>query len=411
MSHRTLFRISLFSIFLSLATDSFAGDFAPVSFSGGRNFTFTERTDLRRYENGAYKGLTSREIRAFVEDVSTREEKKSGHLHFTGDFAITQKTKRNMQSVLPQINLAEECNFEMEPNVWFVQEERIICPEFRNFPVMPEEKIKAGESWTGESYRLVDPFDKAVFTKIPMLVRYTYLRDSSWNGEDVYVVKAEWATRYGLAYLDEDGDENLVGASGKHVANLYISKKSGMMLLCNDTVDETFNYSNGKSVGFRGTISLFTEFSPHVDKKEIAKTIEDVKLPELEGEKGGPGPITLEQTKAGIKLTLNNLQFNSDSAELLPGETQRLDLIADVLKKSPKSLYMIAGHCADTGNPRAQQKLSEERAQKIAQELIKRGIPSEQILCKGFGATKQLASNDTPEGMAKNRRVEITVLE
>ncbi|MEE3314057.1 MAG: hypothetical protein VZR56_07855, partial [Treponema sp.] len=80
-------------------------------------------------------------------------------------------------------------------------------------------------------------------------------------------------------------------------------------------MDETFTYSDGKSVGFRGTISLFTEFSPHVDKKEIAKTIEDVKLPELEGEKGGPGPITLEQTKAGIKLTLNNLQFKSDSAE------------------------------------------------------------------------------------------------
>lgn len=403
MSHRILFRISLIFILLSFSTNSFAEDFSPVSFSGGRNFTFTERTDLRRYENGAYKGLTSREIRAFLEDVSTRDEKKSGHLRFTGDFAITQKTKRNMQSVLPQINLAEECSFEMEPNVWFVQEERIICPEFRNFPVMPEEKIKAGESWTGESYRLVDPFDKAVFTKIPMLVRYTYLRDSSWNGEDVYVVKAEWATRYGLAYMDEDGDENLVGASGKHVANLYISKKSGMMLLCNDTVDETFTYSDGKSVSFKGTISLFTEFSPHVDKKEIAKTIE--------GEKDGPEPITLEQTKAGIKLTLNNLQFKSDSAELLPGETQRLDLIADVLKKSPKSLYMIAGHCADTGNPRSQQKLSEERAQKIAQELVKRGIPSEQILCKGFGATKPLASNDTPEGMAKNRRVEITVLE
>jgi len=403
LSHRILFRISLIFILLSISTNSFAEDFSPVSFSGGRNFTFTERTDLRRYENGAYKGLTSREIRAFLEDVSTREEKKSGHLRFTGDFAITQKTKRNMQSVLPQINLAKECSFEMEPNVWFVQEERIICPEFRNFPVMPDEKIKAGESWTGESYRLVDPFDNAEFTKIPMLVRYTYLRDSNWNGEDVYVVKAEWATRYGPAYLDVDGDENLVGAYGKHSANLYISKKSGMMLLCNDTVDETFTYLDGKSVSFKGTISLFTEFSPHVDKKEIAKTIE--------GEKDGPEPITLEQTKAGIKLTLNNLQFKSDSAELLTGETQRLDLIANVLKKSPKSLYLIAGHCADTGNPRSQQKLSEERAQKIAQELIKRGIPSEQILCKGFGATKPLASNDTPEGMAKNRRVEITVLE
>ena len=44
-------------------------------------------------------------------------------------------------------------------------------------------------------------------------------------------------------------------------------------------------------------------------------------------------------------------------------------------------------------------------------ELIKRGIPQEQILCKGFGATMPIASNESPEGMAKNRRVEITVLE
>lgn len=86
-------------------------------------------------------------------------------------------------------------------------------------------------------------------------------------------------------------------------------------------------------------------------------------------------------------------------------------MIADVLKKSPKSLYLIAGHCADTGKPRAQQKLSEDMAEAISVELIKRGIPQEQILCKGFGATMPIASNESPEGMAKNRRVEITVLE
>ena len=55
--------------------------------------------------------------------------------------------------------------------------------------------------------------------------------------------------------------------------------------------------------------------------------------------------------------------------------------------------------------------ISKERAYSIAAELAKRGIDKDRFICKGSGSKKPVASNDTEEGKAKNRRVEITILE
>ena len=71
----------------------------------------------------------------------------------------------------------------------------------------------------------------------------------------------------------------------------------------------------------------------------------------------------------------------------------------------------MEGHTASTGNEKGEQRLSEERARNIALELSKRGIAEDKFICKGSGGRKPVASNATPEGKARNRRVEITILE
>ena len=121
--------------------------------------------------------------------------------------------------------------------------------------------------------------------------------------------------------------------------------------------------------------------------------------------------IDYKETSSGIMLTLRNLQFESDSAVLLPGENERLDMIAAALKKAPGSMFLIGGHAASTGNPAGEQKVSEDRAKAIAQALIARGINPDMIMCRGYGSTVPQSTNDTPEGRAMNRRVEITILE
>ena len=73
--------------------------------------------------------------------------------------------------------------------------------------------------------------------------------------------------------------------------------------------------------------------------------------------------------------------------------------------------FLIEGHTASTGYEAGEMKLSKERAHSIAKALAVRGISSEHFVCKGSGGKKPIASNETPEGKALNRRVEITILD
>ncbi|MBQ5499887.1 MAG: OmpA family protein, partial [Treponema sp.] len=264
------------------------------------------------------------------------------------------------------------------------------------------------EKWTASSVRVVDPMNTGEFTRIPFTAEYTYLKDDVYNGTEVYIVSAKWATRYGFLSAaevpaDTEGDPLLDRATCSHSATIAISKESGAALVVRDTVDESFFYKDGRKVDFKGTISLFTNYPPAVDRKKIITSVKKEKLP--------PAEVPVEETPAGLKISIKNLQFKPDSDQLLESEKERLDKIASVLLNAKDSSFLVEGHTASTGNPSGEMSLSIKRARAIASELSKRGIPAEKFICKGWGATKPLADNSTPEGMAQNRRVEITILE
>jgi len=71
----------------------------------------------------------------------------------------------------------------------------------------------------------------------------------------------------------------------------------------------------------------------------------------------------------------------------------------------------VEGHTAAVGRAAGELELSKRRAKKIVDELSARGIPADRFIYKGWGGTKPVAGNDTEEGRARNRRVEITVLD
>jgi len=116
----------------------------------------------------------------------------------------------------------------------------------------------------------------------------------------------------------------------------------------------------------------------------------------------------------GIKILMENLKFIADSPELLPEERPRISTIAESLKSiiSTGSDYtiLVEGHTADVKKPNGQLILSIQRAQAIINALVGEGVDRTLFTYKGYGGTVPLASNDTPEGRAQNRRVEITVM-
>jgi outer membrane protein OmpA-like peptidoglycan-associated protein len=117
-------------------------------------------------------------------------------------------------------------------------------------------------------------------------------------------------------------------------------------------------------------------------------------------------------TKEGIKIQLpNSILFDVGKYDLKPEATETIALVSDVIKSYPGSKVRIEGHTDNTGKPDANQKLSEDRAKSVMAALQKQNIPADiQLIPTGYGQTKPTASNDTEDGRAQNRRVEVVII-
>ncbi|MDR3200568.1 MAG: OmpA family protein [Spirochaetales bacterium] len=121
--------------------------------------------------------------------------------------------------------------------------------------------------------------------------------------------------------------------------------------------------------------------------------------------------IEVQSRPEGVALTINNLNFKPDSAQLLPSETSRLEALAKTLLSIPDRTFLVVGHSANLGRPAGEKQLSIERAQAVADALEKRGVSKDRLIYEGRGSSQPVASNTNEEGRARNRRVEIIILE
>lgn len=117
-------------------------------------------------------------------------------------------------------------------------------------------------------------------------------------------------------------------------------------------------------------------------------------------------------TRVGDQIILNmpsNVTFATDQDQLNPGFFPVLDSVAVVLNKYPQTLLDIDGHTDSTGSAQYNQALSERRAVSVARYLSSRNVDSRRLLVVGFGETRPVAPNETEQGKAANRRVEVRI--
>ena len=110
------------------------------------------------------------------------------------------------------------------------------------------------------------------------------------------------------------------------------------------------------------------------------------------------------------EFVLDGVEFDTNRATLRPESFPRLDRVVEYLQHKPDSRIRIEGHTDNVGNPRANQRLSQRRAQAVKDYLVSRGIDGSRIEAIGHGDTQPVASNDTEEGRQQNRRIEATEL-
>lgn len=120
--------------------------------------------------------------------------------------------------------------------------------------------------------------------------------------------------------------------------------------------------------------------------------------------------LYMSAIKEGIKVKINHLYFATNKTVILPTSEEALNDLAIFLRDNPSVAIRIIGHTDNVGTEEFNMRLSIGRAKAVRNNLIQRGIDANRIEYDGKGETSPIATNDTEEGRAQNRRVEFEII-
>jgi len=120
--------------------------------------------------------------------------------------------------------------------------------------------------------------------------------------------------------------------------------------------------------------------------------------------------LFLAPIEVGLTVRLKNIYFDFNKTTLKSESFTELNKVVDFLQANPNVAIEISGHTDSKGSDEYNNTLSQGRSQSVVDYLVQQGIDESRLTAKGYGESKPIDTNDTPEGQANNRRVEFTVL-
>lgn len=296
--------------------------------------------------------------------------------------------------------------------------DRYTMPTVRNVPIFPNRSLNPGDSWEAEGYEAHDLGPALGLNKlqrIPFKARYTFLGERDWRGKPRKAVSISYSLDTSDGSFLEDDPLGISKGSGgtplrvrgESSQVMYWDSALGQPVGAEETFRLEFKMPDGTVYEFKGNAESEIIESPEMDKTAVADDI----LRDLvdEGVEGADVKVVDE----GVKINLEDIMFEPDSAVLVRGEEKKLEKLGDILRKYPNRDILVGGHAARAGGTEAsRQQLSQERAAVIAAYLVEHGVRgAERIIARGYGSQNPVAGNDTEAGRRKNRRVEIIILE
>jgi outer membrane protein OmpA-like peptidoglycan-associated protein len=298
-----------------------------------------------------------------------------------------------------------EAEFEQDKLGRMTIDGQYYMPNVRDVPVFPDRDLAVGETWVANGTEVHDFRDSYGIEKpytIPFTALYTYLGVRTWKDKEYpaftvsYRIFMEPAAVPGKVY-----PRRIQGSSDQTV---YWDADHGQAAAYEEFFRTILDLSDGQTWEYRGRAEAEVVEAPPMDKEDLVKSIaeEIAEIPDA----------TVRVSNEGIVISLENIQFAADSAVLRQSEFSKLDAIAEILMRYPDRDILVGGHTALAGPAAGRLQLSQERAATVAEYLIRKKVrTADRVVIRGYGADRPIADNRTQEGMQRNRRVEIVILE
>ena len=395
----------IFAMFFSFGLFAASGVTFKFNQTKGDSVSHISTVDEETYINGYLNSKTQ-----FINRTSTTvtETQKDGSATLYTHYMTTQNSLLNGSKETLSWGEEDFVTIKRKQTGELFDSDNDALPTVRSVPHFSEKSVKAGESWQADGTEVHDCrelFNMAEPISVPFTATYTYDRDETIEGKKLNVISVYYE-------FSQTADENsyfsvstYYGTEGWAKQEIFWDQNRGDI----DHYTEDFVIAiydiMGNQYVFKGSshgeVTEYKSVNDDANVKKIQKQVDKYKLDN----------ISVTRGEKGLTISLENIQFEADSDVLLPSEQEKLKKLGKILKDFSNDL-LITGHCAERGTVAARQKLSEERAESVAQFLISNDIRDEyHIFTQGKGSTQPIATNATEEGRARNRRVEITIMD
>lgn len=187
---------------------------------------------------------------------------------------------------------------------------------------------------------------------------------------------------------------------------------AGFELFDMETGNRVFKSCSASGTGeFLVTLPLGKEYALNVDKEGYLFFSENYTLTDATMAKPYQMDVPLQKISKGASIVLKNVFFKTDSYELDDRSVTELNKLVDLLNKQKGIKIEIGGHTDNQGSMEHNKALSMNRAKAVYSYLISNGIDAKRLTYNGYGYSKPIATNDTEEGRALNRRTEFRITE
>lgn len=286
-------------------------------------------------------------------------------------------------------------------------------PVVRDVPVFPDYAVSPGDTWVSEGHEAHDlrtTFGIDTPFKIPFEATYTYdgtHTDSDGKMFDVinvrYNIYYESPRPHGMSR--EAMLYSPASTMGYSNQTLYWDNEHGILDHYNEEFRIVITTFFGDEFIFDGTANAKTDEFTRTNTEENLQAVQEA-IEQL-----GLENVTVTQGERGLTISIENIQFLPESSVLMDSEKEKLNRMSEIFAAYSNDL-LITGYTALSGTVQGRKQLSQERAQSVAEYLISQNVrQTDSIFTEGKGAANPVATNDTAEGRARNRRVEITFLD